>query len=156
MLKGRPAFKRNFWTRFSASMSAISSTGSRSTALEEIVSTSDSSWSRTGPCASDARSKTSCRLPSGAGSRPSNSAKNIIRRRNSSAWPRRLKTVLQPSGIPLIINDRVDVALASGADGVHLGQRDLSVSEARRRLGRDAIIGLSVETMAQALECRRA
>ncbi len=52
----------------------------------------------------------------------------------------------------MIINDRVDVALASGADGVHLGQRDLPVREARRLLGRDAIIGLSVETPAQALD----
>lgn len=63
----------------------------------------------------------------------------------------RMKAILGPSGIPLIINDRVEVALASGADGVHLGQHDVSVSEARRRLGPDAIIGLSVETMAQAL-----
>jgi thiamine-phosphate pyrophosphorylase len=63
----------------------------------------------------------------------------------------RLKSLLGSSGVPLIINDRVDVALASGADGVHLGQRDISVSEARRRLGPDAVIGLSVETMTQAL-----
>lgn len=68
------------------------------------------------------------------------------------AIARRLKSVLQPNGVPLIINDRVDVALASGADGVHLGQRDLPVREARRLLGRDAIIGLSVETPAQALD----
>jgi len=63
----------------------------------------------------------------------------------------RMKTLLESSGVPLIINDRVDVALASDADGVHLGQRDVSVSEARRRLGPEAVLGLSVETMAQAL-----
>ncbi|MDD8024873.1 MAG: thiamine phosphate synthase [Acidobacteriota bacterium] len=62
----------------------------------------------------------------------------------------RLKSLLIPFGIPLLINDRVDIALAAGADGVHLGQSDASPEEARRRLGPDAVIGLSVETMAQA------
>jgi len=47
--------------------------------------------------------------------------------------------------VPLIINDRVDVALAAGADGVHLGQSDMSVADARRLLGDKAIIGLSIE-----------
>jgi len=47
--------------------------------------------------------------------------------------------------VPLIINDRVDVALAAGADGVHLGQSDMSPIEARRLLGDKAIIGLSIE-----------
>jgi len=51
--------------------------------------------------------------------------------------------------VPLIINDRVDVALASGADGVHLGQSDISVVEARRLLGERAIIGLSIEHLEQ-------
>ncbi|HSW49095.1 MAG TPA: thiamine phosphate synthase [Bryobacteraceae bacterium] len=60
-----------------------------------------------------------------------------------------------PAGVPLIINDRVDVALAAGADGVHLGQSDLDYDDARRLLGPDRFIGLSVETMEQALaaEC---
>lgn len=62
----------------------------------------------------------------------------------------RLKRQLSGAGVPLIINDRVDVALASGADGVHLGQGDVPPGEARRRLGPEAIIGLSVETMDQA------
>ena len=47
--------------------------------------------------------------------------------------------------IPLIINDRVDVALAVDADGVHIGQSDMSYEDARRLLGPDKIIGLSVE-----------
>ncbi len=50
------------------------------------------------------------------------------------------------------VNDRVDIAMASGADGVHLGQSDIPVSEARRLMGDDAIIGASVQTVEQALE----
>ena len=57
-----------------------------------------------------------------------------------------LKAILKPAGVPLIINDRVDIALASGADGVHLGQRDMPCEQAREILGPEAIIGLSVET----------
>ena len=57
-----------------------------------------------------------------------------------------LKEMLKPLGIPLLINDRVDVALAVGADGVHLGQSDLSVKEARAILGNEAFIGLSTGT----------
>ena len=58
---------------------------------------------------------------------------------------RRLMTLLKPLDIPLIINDRVDVALAVDADGVHIGQSDMSYEDARRLLGPDKIIGLSVE-----------
>lgn len=56
------------------------------------------------------------------------------------------KRQLINTNVPLIINDRVDIALASRADGVHLGQSDMPVAEARKILGPDAIIGLSVET----------
>ena len=45
--------------------------------------------------------------------------------------------------VPLLINDRVDVALAAGADGVHIGWDDMAAADARRLLGPDAIIGLS-------------
>ena len=58
---------------------------------------------------------------------------------------RRLMTLLKPHDIPLIINDRVDVALAVDADGVHIGQSDMLYEDARRLLGPDKIIGLSVE-----------
>ena len=58
---------------------------------------------------------------------------------------RRLKALLAPLGVPLIINDRVDVALAADADGVHIGQSDMPYEDARRLLGYDKIIGLSVE-----------
>lgn len=63
-----------------------------------------------------------------------------------------IKDLLAPYGVPLIINDRVDVALAAEADGVHVGQQDMPYPLARKLLGPKAIIGLSVETMAQVLE----
>ncbi len=62
------------------------------------------------------------------------------------ARARILKKVLAPYHVPLIINDRVDVALAADADGVHLGQHDMSIEDARRLLG-NKIIGWSVESM---------
>lgn len=61
------------------------------------------------------------------------------------ALAKRLKALLAPLGVPLIINDRVDVALAADADGVHIGQSDMPYEDARRLLGYDKIIGLSVE-----------
>jgi thiamine-phosphate pyrophosphorylase len=57
---------------------------------------------------------------------------------------RALKALLGPRGIPLIVNDRVDVTHAIGADGVHLGQADLTPAAARAILGPHAIIGLSI------------
>jgi len=57
-----------------------------------------------------------------------------------------IQKLLEPFGVPLIINDRVDVALACGARGVHLGQQDMPCQDARRLMGKNAIIGLSVET----------
>ncbi len=60
---------------------------------------------------------------------------------------RRLKILLEGSNVPLIVNDRVDVALAVGADGVHIGQSDMSYEDARRLLGPDKIVGLSVENL---------
>lgn len=59
---------------------------------------------------------------------------------------RRLKALLLPLGVPLVINDRIDVAMAVGADGVHIGQSDMPYALARQLLGPRAIIGLSVET----------
>ena len=61
----------------------------------------------------------------------------------------KLKELLRPTGVPLIINDRVDVALAVDADGVHIGQSDMPYEVARRLLGPTKIIGLSAENMAQ-------
>ncbi len=65
---------------------------------------------------------------------------------------RSLKKLLAPLGVPLVINDRVDVALAADVDGVHIGQSDMSYEDARRLLGPDKIIGLSVENMEQVLQ----
>lgn len=63
---------------------------------------------------------------------------------------RDMMAVLRPRGVPLLINDRVDVALATGAQGVHIGWDDMEVADARRLLGKDAIIGLSIQTAEQA------
>lgn len=60
------------------------------------------------------------------------------------------------AGVPFVINDDLEAALASGADGVHVGQEDAACSEARRVLGPDAIVGVSVQTLQQALEAQDA
>jgi thiamine-phosphate pyrophosphorylase len=70
----------------------------------------------------------------------------------------RIKALMAPFRLPLIINDRLDVALAVEADGVHVGQSDMPYEIARRLMGPKAIIGLSVETwedveQAQGLDC---
>ncbi len=57
----------------------------------------------------------------------------------------------RPLGSRLIVNDRADIALAAGADGVHLGQDDLPPEEARRILGPNAIIGISTHNIDQAI-----
>jgi len=66
--------------------------------------------------------------------------------------------LLRNSKVPLIINDRVDIALACDADGVHLGQTDMPLPYARRLLGKKKIIGISVSTLdeARAAENERA
>lgn len=55
-------------------------------------------------------------------------------------------------GVPLIINDDVDIALQCGADGVHVGQNDLSPSKVRRLLGPDRILGVTAKTVEQAVK----
>ena len=67
------------------------------------------------------------------------------------AEARELMALLQPVGIPLIINDRLDVALAVGAQGVHLGQKDMAIADARRLVGAKFIIGISAESLADAV-----
>jgi thiamine-phosphate pyrophosphorylase len=65
---------------------------------------------------------------------------------------RALKSFLQPINIPLIINDRIDVALAAGADGVHLGQDDMAIDDARKLAADDSfIIGISAESLEDAI-----
>lgn len=60
--------------------------------------------------------------------------------------------VTKKYGIPLIIDDRVDVALAVDAEGVHLGQSDMPVAAARKLMGEEKIIGATTKTVPQALE----
>lgn len=64
---------------------------------------------------------------------------------------RRLVDLARPRGVAVMINDRLDIALASGADGVHVGAHDLSVSEVRRIAGNDLIVGATART-AEAVE----
>lgn len=66
-----------------------------------------------------------------------------------------LKTVLKRLGIPLLINDRVDVALAVEADGVHLGQSDMRIADARRILKPQMVVGISAESVADAIEAEK-
>ena len=63
-----------------------------------------------------------------------------------------IKKILKPHSVPLIINDRIDVALACGAEGVHIGQEDMPYAIARKLMGPKAIIGLSVEDWADVEE----
>jgi len=63
---------------------------------------------------------------------------------------RAIKAALAPFAIPFVVNDRIDVALAAQADGVHIGPDDMTAEDARALLGPDAIIGLSIKTVEQA------
>ncbi len=67
---------------------------------------------------------------------------------------RRLMRICLMPDLRLIINDHVDVALAAGADGVHLGQKDLPVQVVRRRLWRNGIIGCSANNVEEALRAQ--
>jgi thiamine-phosphate pyrophosphorylase len=70
-------------------------------------------------------------------------------------WAETASRAAREAGIRLVINDRVDVALLVGADGVHLGQEDLSPESARKVLGDGAILGLSTHDVAQARRADR-
>lgn len=81
-----------------------------------------------------------------------------LREKNSStrdfiAQGRALAKILAPTAVPLIINDRVDIALVVGAQGVHLGQKDMDLADARA-LAPDLILGISVENLDQALKAQ--
>jgi thiamine-phosphate pyrophosphorylase len=60
-----------------------------------------------------------------------------------------LRDLLRPHGVPLIINDQVDLALAIDADGVHVGQNDLPIEVVRRLIGSKKLLGLSITAAAQ-------
>lgn len=63
---------------------------------------------------------------------------------------RRVSDVCRPHGVPLVVNDRVEVARAAGADGVHLGLGDASIADARAHLGDNAIVGGSAGNVGDA------
>jgi len=64
-----------------------------------------------------------------------------------------MKAMCDSAGVTFIVNDRVDVAIASGADGVHLGQDDFPIPLARKLLGEKATIGGSAGTLEEARKC---
>jgi thiamine-phosphate pyrophosphorylase len=66
----------------------------------------------------------------------------------------RMKALCHEAGATFIVNDRIDVAIASDADGVHLGQSDFPIPLARKLLGDHKIIGGSASTLKEALKCR--
>ncbi|MBQ2556164.1 MAG: thiamine phosphate synthase [Thermoguttaceae bacterium] len=66
-----------------------------------------------------------------------------------------VKRLCERFGVPLLINDNVNVALRSGADGVHLGQDDLPLQEARKMLGPNKIIGISTHTVEEAMKAEQ-
>lgn len=68
------------------------------------------------------------------------------------ALAEKVHTIAKKYNVPLIIDDRIDVAMAVGAEGVHLGQSDIPVKTAREILGEDIIIGATAKTVPQALE----
>lgn len=68
---------------------------------------------------------------------------------------RMLKKICSKAGVLFIVNDRVDVALISGADGVHLGIEDIPISDARKLLGDDKIIGGTAHSLKEAREAEK-
>lgn len=68
---------------------------------------------------------------------------------------RKIKRVTDKYDVPLIINDNVDVAINVNADGVHIGQCDISYEDARARLGSEKIIGISVTNFSEAIEAQK-
>jgi len=68
---------------------------------------------------------------------------------------REIRGLTRPAGCLFIVNDRLDIALAAGADGVHLGQEDLPLAIARKLMGREKIIGISTHDLAQAKEAEQ-
>lgn len=72
--------------------------------------------------------------------------------REYMALAEKVHEITKKYNVPLIINDRIDVAMAIGAEGVHVGQSDMPVQIARKILGDDVIIGATAKTVEQALE----
>lgn len=69
---------------------------------------------------------------------------------------KKISLLCKKSNVIFLVNDRVDVALVSGADGVHLGQEDIPIKEARKLLGKNKVIGGTAHNMREALACEKA
>lgn len=67
----------------------------------------------------------------------------------------KMKRLCQKYHVPLIINDNVDVLLESDADGIHVGQSDMNAQDVRKRIGSDKILGVSVQTVQQAMKAQQ-
>jgi len=68
---------------------------------------------------------------------------------------KKIKRICGRYHVPFIVNDRIDIALASGADGLHIGRSDISLSLARRLLGKAKILGVSAGSLKEAARARR-
>lgn len=84
-----------------------------------------------------------------------------MREKNLSDWDMvdeadALAAVCKAAGVPFVINDNVAIAIASRADGVHIGQDDMSAKDARAVIGRGKILGVSVQTVEQAIAAEKA
>jgi thiamine-phosphate pyrophosphorylase len=83
-----------------------------------------------------------------------------LREKDCSTWEfyklaKSIHDITQTYNVPLLINDRVDIALAVDCEGVHLGQSDLPIQQARALLGDDKIIGISASSLAEAVEAEQ-
>lgn len=67
-----------------------------------------------------------------------------------------MKELCHKYGVPLLINDNVEICIESGADGVHVGQKDMEAGAVREKLGKDKIIGVSARTVEQAMAAQNA
>lgn len=67
-----------------------------------------------------------------------------------------MKELCRKYGVPLLINDNVEICIESGADGVHVGQKDMEAGAVREKLGKDKIIGVSARTVEQAMAAQNA
>jgi len=68
-------------------------------------------------------------------------------------WAKKTSEICRQRNVPFVVNDRLDVALAVGVDGIHLGQEDFPIPLARKLLGPDVIIGGSALTLEEARKC---
>lgn len=67
-----------------------------------------------------------------------------------------IKSVCKEYNVPFIINDNVEIAVKCGADGVHIGQSDMDVKAARKRIGENMLLGVSAQTAEQAVKAQQA